>query len=83
MLRRSPRQHQPATISQEERAYNLLATPLARIETTYAVTDHLTSQQLEYWHLLKRPDLRPVWEIAFANEMGHLAQGIHNINGTD
>jgi hypothetical protein len=81
--RRSTRQHQPAIISQEERAYNLLATPLPRIETAHAVTDHLTSQQMEYRHLLKRPDLHPIWEMAFANESGRLAQGICDIKGTD
>jgi hypothetical protein len=78
-----PRQHQPAIISQEKQAYNLLATPLPRIETSYAVTDHLAGQQLEYRHLLKRPYLRPIWEMAVTNEVYHLAQGIRDIKGTD
>jgi hypothetical protein len=47
-------------ISLEERAYNLLATPLPHIETAYAVTDHLIGQQLEYRQLLKRPDFHTV-----------------------
>jgi hypothetical protein len=41
MSRRSPRQHQPAIVSQEERAYPLLETPLPRIEEAYAVTDQI------------------------------------------
>jgi hypothetical protein len=53
MPRRSPRQHQPAIISQEERAYQLLETPPACIETAFAVTDQLMGQKLEYQHLLK------------------------------
>jgi hypothetical protein len=45
--------------------------------------EHLTGQQLEYHHLIKRPDLRPAWEMAFANELGHLTQGIRDIKGAD
>jgi hypothetical protein len=60
-------------ISQEERVYKLLETPMPQIETVYAVTDHLTGQQLEYRHMLKRLDLRPTWKKAFANEFGCLA----------
>jgi hypothetical protein len=70
-------------ISQEERAYQLIATPLPKIEQTFTVTDNLTGQQLEYLYLWKRPELRPVWEKAFANELGRLAQGIRDIEGTD
>jgi hypothetical protein len=81
--RRSPRGHQPPQVTQEERAYQLLATPLPRINRAYAVTDVATGQQLEYRQLLQRPDLKPIWERAFANELGRLAQGVRDIKGTD
>jgi hypothetical protein len=81
--RRSPRGHQPPNVTQEERAYQLLATPLPRINRAYVVTDVTTGQQLEYRQLLQRPDLKPIWERAFANELGRLAQGIRDIKGTD
>jgi hypothetical protein len=38
---------------------------------------------MEYRHLLQRPDLKPIWEQAFANELGRLTQGIRNVKGTD
>jgi hypothetical protein len=53
--RRSPRGHQPPQVTQEERSYQLLATPLPRINRAYAVTDVATGQQLEYRQLLQRP----------------------------
>jgi hypothetical protein len=30
-----------------------------------------------------RPDLTPIWESAFANELGRLAQGIRDVIGTN
>jgi hypothetical protein len=80
--RRSPRGHQPPQITQEERAYQLLATPLPRINSAYAVTDVTTGQQLEYRQLIQQPDLKPIWERAFANELGQLAQGVRDIKRT-
>jgi hypothetical protein len=59
-VRRIPRQHQPAIISQGERAYQLIATPFPKIEQAFTVTFHLTGQQLEYRHLLERPELRSI-----------------------
>jgi hypothetical protein len=50
---RIPRKHQPEIISQEERAYQLLESPLPRIEKAYVITDQITGQQLEYQHLLR------------------------------
>jgi hypothetical protein len=66
----SHRGHQPPHVTQEERAYQLLATPPPRINRAYAVTDVTTGQELEYRQLLQRPDLKPIWERAFANELG-------------
>jgi hypothetical protein len=60
--RRSPRTHAPPQVTQEERAYQILDTPLPHINKAYAVTDMTTGQQLEYRQLLKRPELRPIWE---------------------
>jgi hypothetical protein len=55
----SPRGHQPPQVTQEERAYQLVATPLPRINRAYAVIAVATGQQLEYRQLLQRPDLNP------------------------
>jgi hypothetical protein len=68
--RRSPRGHRPPQVTQEERVYQLLATPLPRINKAYTVTNVATGQQLEYRQLLQRPDLKPIWEKAFTNEVG-------------
>jgi hypothetical protein len=38
---------------------------------------------LEYQHLIKSDKYRKVWEHSFANKLGQLFQGIHNIPGTD
>jgi hypothetical protein len=81
--RRSPRGQHPPQVTQEERAYQLLATPLPRINRAYAVTDVSTGQKLEYRQRLQRPDLKPIWERAFANELRRLAQGVPDIKGTD
>jgi hypothetical protein len=80
--RRSPRGHQPPKVEQEERAYQLLATPLPIINRAHAVTNVTTCQQLEYRQLLQQPDLKTIWERAFANELGRLAQGVRDIKGT-
>jgi hypothetical protein len=81
--RRSPRDYNPPQVAQEERAYQLLATALPKIESAHAVANTFTGQQLEYRHLLMRPDLKPIWERAFANELGRLAQGIREVIGTN
>jgi hypothetical protein len=49
----------------------------------YSVTDMTTGQQLEYRQLLKRPELRTIWEKSFANELGRLAQGTRDVKGTN
>jgi hypothetical protein len=80
---RSPRIHMPPQVTQEECAYQLLSTPLPIIESAYAATDAVTGQQLKYHHLFQWPDLKPIWEKAFENELGLLAQGIRDVKGTD
>jgi hypothetical protein len=70
MSHRSPRQHQPDIISQEERAYQLLERPLLRIERAFAITHQLTGQQQGNRHLSKQAYLCPVWERAFTNKLG-------------
>jgi hypothetical protein len=59
--RRSPRGHQPPQVTQEERAYQMIETPLPIINRAYAVTDVATGLQLEYRQLLQCPDLNPIW----------------------
>jgi hypothetical protein len=81
--RQSLRDHSPPKVTQEERAHQLLATELPKIESAHAVTDTVTGQQLEYQHLLMRPDLKPIWERAFENELGRLSQGIRDVIGTN
>jgi hypothetical protein len=60
-----------------------MAMALPKIESAHSVIDVVAGQQLEYRHLLQRPELKPIWEQTFANELGRLAQGIRNVKGTD
>jgi hypothetical protein len=59
----SPRAHIPPQVTQEERAYQLMAVALPKIEYAHSVTDVVTEQQMEYRHLLQRPDGRLVCDI--------------------
>jgi hypothetical protein len=59
--RRSPRACAPPQVTQEEGAYQLLATPLPRLNKAYAFTDIAIGKQLEYIQLIQRPDLTPIW----------------------
>ena len=38
---------------------------------------------MEYRDLMKKPDLKELWERSLATELGRLAQGIRNIKGTN
>jgi hypothetical protein len=73
--RRIPRGHQPPQFTQEERACQLIATPLPIINRAYAVTDVATGQQLKYRQLLQQPDLKPIWERAFEKRDGTISTG--------
>ena len=42
-----------------------------------AIIDDKTGQPLEYQHLIKLDKYKDTWLPFFANELGHLAQGIH------
>jgi hypothetical protein len=55
--RRSPQDHNPPQVTKEERSYPLLAKALPKVELAHAVTNTVTSQHLEYRHLLMRLDL--------------------------
>ena len=48
-----------------------------------AITDESTRQMLEYRHLTKMTKYKDIWNTSFANELGHLAQGIRDIKGMD
>jgi hypothetical protein len=48
-----------------------------------AIIDKTTSQTLEYCHLSKMAKYQDIWHRSFANKLGHLAQGIRNIKGTN
>jgi hypothetical protein len=78
---RSPQDHSPPQVTQEERAYQLIATVLPKIESAHAVTDMVTGRQLEYRHLLMRPYLKPILVRAFTDELERLAQGIRDVIG--
>jgi hypothetical protein len=41
-----------------------------------AIINKETGTILEYWHLVRNPATKPVWESSFTNEIGHLFQGI-------
>ena len=48
------------------------------------IIDDNTGQELEYRHLIKQDKYKEVWKKSFANELGRLAQGVHNeVKGTD
>jgi hypothetical protein len=48
-----------------------------------AVVDDITGDVLEYRHLIKSETHKTIWQRSFANELGHLFQGIRDIKGTD
>jgi hypothetical protein len=48
-----------------------------------AIIDEATGASMEYRDLLKKPDLKELWERSFANELGRLSQGTRDINGTN
>jgi hypothetical protein len=48
-----------------------------------AIVDDITGDVLEYHHLVKSNTHRAIWQKSFANKLGRLFQGIHDIKGTD
>ena len=48
-----------------------------------AVIDDETGKSLKFRHLIKLDKYRTIWMKSFANELGRLAQGIHDIEGTN
>jgi hypothetical protein len=48
-----------------------------------AVLDNDTGAVLEYRHFIKLENYKRIWVQSFANELGRLFQGIHDIPGTD
>jgi hypothetical protein len=58
--------------------------PILFPEFVNTVFDHETGNSLEYRHLVKRENYKETWTHSFANELGHLAQGVANHeNGTN
>ena len=51
-------------------------------EVCFAVFDEESGKLLEYRHLKQHPKYKRTWEKSFANELGRLAQGIRDIDGT-
>ena len=49
----------------------------------YAILDEETGRTLEFRQLIKLDKYRDIWMHSFVNELGRLAQGIHDIPGTD
>ena len=47
----------------------------------HAIIDETTRTPLEYRHLIKHDKYRVVWVTSFANKLGRLAQGIHDVKG--
>ena len=48
-----------------------------------AIIDDETSKYIEFRHLIKMDKYRDIWIKSFANELCCLAQGIHDVPGTD
>ena len=48
-----------------------------------AIIDETTGEAMEYRDLMKKPDLKALWERFLATELGRLAQGIRDIKGTN
>jgi hypothetical protein len=48
-----------------------------------AIIDSITGNVLEYCHLIKSDSHPTIWQHSFANKLGHLFQGIHDIKGTN
>jgi hypothetical protein len=48
-----------------------------------AVIHPVTRKEMEYWALMKDPQLQPLWTRGFGNECRRLFQGIRDIPGTD
>ena len=48
-----------------------------------AILDEETGRSLEFRQLIKLDKYRDIWMHSFANELGRLAQGIRDIEGTD
>ena len=64
----------------------MLEDPFPLIQSTNAVTDPDTGQQLEYRQLINHPNahLRKTWQLSSANKFGRLAQGVGDrITGTE
>jgi hypothetical protein len=53
------------------------------IQMANAVVHPVTGKEMEYMALMNYPVVKPLWERGFGNEVGHLFQGIHNIQGTN
>ena len=73
-------------------ALQAISNPLARITNpflwfeydAYAVTHHVTGQQMEYWHLIGDSHYKKDLDQSCANKLGRLAQGLgDNVKGTN
>ena len=62
-----------------------MSDPFLRFEyNAYAVTNHVTGQQMEYRHLIRNPHYKKDWDQSCANKLGRLIQGLgDNIKGTN
>ena len=59
-----------------------LIAKLQKVHEANAFTHQIYGFDQEYRHLVKVPD-RKIWQIYFANELGHLSQGIRMVKGTN
>ena len=57
-------------------AIELIGEANARGITVNVVIDEETGDSLEYRHLVKHPKYKEVWTRSYANELGHLTNGI-------
>lgn len=78
-----PRTHRYNTRSQARLRRNAQANAITHhIPVMHPVLCESTGRQLEYRDLIRNPDTRETWFKGMANELGRLADGIDDINGT-
>ena len=73
------------TIEITDRGFNALQASRRRFnqETLAAVLNEETGELMEYRHLVANPKYRDTWSKAYGIELGRLAQGINDVEGTD
>ncbi len=73
----------PPAINYAFAVHQLVLSKLATNHFIGAIINKETGAILEYWHLVKNPATKSVWETSFANKIECLFQGIQDLKGTN